>query len=194
MNLKELISKKFKTNEQKTMWWIKFAAVRRRRVWRLSEQQNHRCCYCSRQTWVFDGKKSSDRRYYPDRLRGMSKAHMATLDHIIPTSKDGSERLDNAVMACHRCNHLRGDMSALGFWDAMQDETKLRALLARRRKKSRTRSIAKKVKRESKRNWFAVCLAWMIYVSPEAKRIADEISRELKRIPEDCQDLFKEAA
>lgn len=124
----------------------------------------------------------------------MTRFHMATLDHIIPSGRGGSEHIDNGVMACYRCNHLRGDMSALGFWYAMQDETKLRALIARRRKSVRTRNIAKKDKRQLRQNWFTVCLAYVMYLSSDAKRFADEIQAELTRIPDDCLDLFKEAA
>lgn len=34
----------------------------------------------------------------------------ATLDHLVPHSAMGSAQEDNLVLACRRCNELRGDM------------------------------------------------------------------------------------
>lgn len=33
---------------------------------------------------------------------------LATIEHVIPLARGGSNRLSNTVMACARCNHTRG--------------------------------------------------------------------------------------
>lgn len=34
----------------------------------------------------------------------------ATIDHLIPLSRGGDNRLENLVMACRACNELKGDL------------------------------------------------------------------------------------
>jgi 5-methylcytosine-specific restriction endonuclease McrA len=58
---------------------------------RLSEAQNHRCCYCH--------VRFSDDRASP---------YYATLEHVIPISRGGSNNLKNLVVACEACNNIRG--------------------------------------------------------------------------------------
>lgn len=65
----------------------------------VSEQQNHRCCYCGIKTTEIQNKKQS-----------------ATVDHIIPRSKGGLDEIDNYVMACLACNTHRGAMPAEEFF------------------------------------------------------------------------------
>jgi 5-methylcytosine-specific restriction endonuclease McrA len=40
----------------------------------------------------------------------------ATLDHVIPVSRGGSHAPGNLVIACHRCNQLKGDALPLEFF------------------------------------------------------------------------------
>jgi predicted restriction endonuclease len=56
-----------------------------KRKWRQSikEKWNHECAYCG-----------SD--------------EVLTLDHIVPRSKGGSDRVTNVLCACKRCNHSKG--------------------------------------------------------------------------------------
>lgn len=60
-----------------------------KRKWRQSikEHWNYQCAYCG------------------------SEENL-TLDHIIPTSKGGSDRITNLVCACKSCNHDKGNT----FW------------------------------------------------------------------------------
>jgi len=37
------------------------------------------------------------------------------VEHIIPKSRGGSDRVSNLTIACHRCNHEKGDMTAAEF-------------------------------------------------------------------------------
>jgi hypothetical protein len=73
--------------------------------WRekLSEAQNHRCCYCGCQTWLFD------------RPKNMSKYQFATIEHVVALIHGGNNHKNNLVMACLGCNNLRQD-----FYDAYE--------------------------------------------------------------------------
>jgi hypothetical protein len=71
-----------------------------RREWRqvLSEQQNHRCCWC--------GTRMCEAQGTPD---------SATIEHITPLSKGGEDRPHNFAVACAYCNHRRGSMTVDTF-------------------------------------------------------------------------------
>ncbi len=62
---------------------------------RLSEAQNHRCCWC--------GKRMDETGPYNDR---------PTFEHVIPLSRGGEDTPLNLAIACLRCNHDRGDGDA----------------------------------------------------------------------------------
>lgn len=67
---------------------------------RLSEAQNHRCCYCG---------KTFGRKYY-DRL---------TLEHYQAKSHGGRTTFDNCVAACCRCNQARNTSHPMKFFMTM---------------------------------------------------------------------------
>ena len=58
----------------------------------LSEQQNHRCCYCGIRT-----------------TEECNKSNSSSIEHIIPSSMGGENHPDNYVISCHRCNQFRGN-------------------------------------------------------------------------------------
>jgi hypothetical protein len=58
---------------------------------RLAEAQNWHCCWCGCDATHLRGKSNS-----------------ATVEHIIPRSKGGSDDMENLAMACERCNTRRG--------------------------------------------------------------------------------------
>ena len=58
----------------------------------LSESQNHRCCWCGQRC---DDHGNGDLR--------------ATIEHVIPRDRGGSNKRHNLVMACRRCNTIRGN-------------------------------------------------------------------------------------
>lgn len=66
---------------------------------RLSEAQNHRCCYCSVEM-TFDTHCDTS----------------VTRDHVIPRVFNGQTIWENLVAACNKCNHLRGNMEAYHFF------------------------------------------------------------------------------
>ena len=59
---------------------------------RLSEAQNHRCCWC--------GKRMDETGPRDDR---------PTFEHVTPLSRGGEDTPANLAIACLRCNHDRGD-------------------------------------------------------------------------------------
>jgi 5-methylcytosine-specific restriction endonuclease McrA len=59
---------------------------------RLSEAQNHRCCWC--------GKRLVESGPRDDR---------PTFEHAIPLSRGGEDTPANIVIACYGCNQRRGN-------------------------------------------------------------------------------------
>lgn len=58
----------------------------------LSSCQNHRCCWC--------GEKCNEHKNHDLE---------ATIEHVIPKDRGGSGHRRNLVMACRRCNTIRGN-------------------------------------------------------------------------------------
>ena len=84
----------------------------RRRLRRLSEAQNHRCAYCSGETYLHGQKRPAH----------LTKKDKATFEHVITKKKGGTNQLDNLVMACDECNGLRGGtMDAEQFYNALRE-------------------------------------------------------------------------
>lgn len=97
------------------------------RIWlrtRLSELQNHRCCFCSISTIEISGKYNS-----------------STLEHIQCVSHDGKDSYDNSLMSCSDCNSRRGTKSITDFYQETGKEynssnkQKARDKTARKREK-----------------------------------------------------------
>lgn len=63
---------------------------------RLSESQNHRCAYCSKDI-----------------------RHDATIDHLRPASKKGLLTYWNCVAACNRCNQKRKCRDAIKYFNCI---------------------------------------------------------------------------
>lgn len=65
------------------------------RYWRsrLSEAQNHKCCFC--------GCVMTEER---------NKRNSSTIEHVIPKSKGGPDHPDNFAASCDDCNNKRGDL------------------------------------------------------------------------------------
>jgi len=67
---------------------------------KLSERQNHRCCYCG------------------VRMQEIINHDTApSLDHIQPRIYGGRFLQDNLVVACRRCNQTRGCENAIKFFN-----------------------------------------------------------------------------
>lgn len=76
-------------------WGVRFAPREHSQLQRpqlrswLSEQQNHRCCYC--------GVRLTDCRNAP------------TIEHILPQCYGGTDLVSNLVVACLGCNNARNN-------------------------------------------------------------------------------------
>jgi 5-methylcytosine-specific restriction endonuclease McrA len=58
------------------------------------------CEYCSK-NMQFHNSKEKD---------------YVTIDHLVPLSNGGSNRIDNLVVCCNECNHTKADLSILEFF------------------------------------------------------------------------------
>lgn len=80
---------------------------RRARRWRKAEylailtdlfrRRKGRCRYCWCKTTIY-------------RTAGQLPEDAATIDHIIPVAKDGTDEPSNLALACASCNFGKGDM------------------------------------------------------------------------------------
>lgn len=83
---------------------------RRHKLVRLSEAQGHRCAYCCGETYIG-----------ADVPMGMFASQRATLEHLIPQSVQVQTNKDeNLVMACDKCNALRGLDDPLKFYNRLR--------------------------------------------------------------------------
>ena len=57
----------------------------------LLEKFGHRCVYCGRGQMAFE------------------------IEHVVPKSRGGSERVSNLVLSCHECNEAKGNRTAAEF-------------------------------------------------------------------------------
>ena len=65
---------------------------------RLMRKHNGQCHYCRRHV-----------------VKDNDGSNMATRDHVLPQSQGGSYRVENLVLACKRCNNVRGSMAYSAF-------------------------------------------------------------------------------
>jgi hypothetical protein len=49
--------------------------------------------------------------------RPQSRRRFLTIDHVVPKSKGGSNKLKNCVLACHRCNNEKDDLLLVEWVD-----------------------------------------------------------------------------
>ena len=84
---------------------------------KLAERDGMTCHYCgtvvvTRFIWrddqmIRNGKGNGMEPLTPEQKRWLNE-HTATVDHVIPRSHDGTDDLDNLVIACWPCNTGRG--------------------------------------------------------------------------------------
>lgn len=75
--------------------------IRRSQLTVLLERHGSKCQHCGRTVRTLRGSRRKKRRL-PDDL--------ATVDHITPQSRGGSDELDNLTLSCRACNMERGDL------------------------------------------------------------------------------------
>jgi 5-methylcytosine-specific restriction endonuclease McrA len=74
----------------------------------VSEAQNHKCCWCGRDT-----------------ITKPNKSNSATLEHIIPRANGGTDDLDNLAMSCNKCNGKRGILPPEEFMAIISHNTQM---------------------------------------------------------------------
>ena len=67
---------------------------------KLSEQQNHKCCWC--------GIRMREDRGFDN---------TCTIEHIVPKSLGGKDDIDNFAAACRKCNDSRSNSYLVKFKD-----------------------------------------------------------------------------
>lgn len=84
-------------------YWAKFGKA-------LAERDGMTCRYCGCPVIEPKAAKSIWDRFsnYSVRCKLMSVAKYATVDHVIPRSKGGTDGLENLVIACPHCNRKKG--------------------------------------------------------------------------------------
>jgi HNH endonuclease len=103
---KDKVDEKWKKISDKKRFYRLFSAVRHTKLLKLSESQNHRCCYCSKLTWI------------PSLNETGKKLDQATIEHLIPVEFKGTDSLYNLAMACRGCNQTRiNDFSAEEWYE-----------------------------------------------------------------------------
>lgn len=166
MSVSATIKNKFKemTDEQKSVFYLKLMAVRRKKLVKLSEAQNHRCCYCGCKTWLYE----------MERTAGLSKGQMATIEHVVAQTHGGTDNFFNTVMCCSRCNTLRGcHEDAFEFFSIVSSEDGVRKFkqfrikmgLEEQRQKAQ-RDIIRHQKRKAKQETFAMWLGILFFYFP----------------------------
>lgn len=111
----------------------RLSLARRRKVAQLSEAQGHRCAYCCGETFLGS-----------DIPKGMSRRQRATLEHLVPQSEPvQTNRDENLVMACSRCNNLRSNYDAMKYYTSLRT-VKKRVL--RQKKITAAKSAKNKIK------------------------------------------------
>lgn len=91
-------------------WYFEYNKRKLMLLNRLSESQNHRCAYCSVETWLTENDQNSKEDW-----------QQASLDHVKPKTFGGNDKLSNLVVACRECNSTRGDQNAYQFFKKVTD-------------------------------------------------------------------------
>ena len=92
----------------------------------IADRDGWSCYYCGVSLVPVD-TPTNDPRYYdgsrhhkngvPYPRAGYASA---SIDHVIPVSKGGTNDLDNLVLACHRCNARKRATDAADFMEALE--------------------------------------------------------------------------
>ncbi|AXQ68507.1 HNH endonuclease [Caulobacter phage CcrBL10] len=82
--------------------------LKAKRLRRLCEAQNWRCCYCHGAMRL------------PDECDSPNEPDMATLEHVHRSTDGGGSTWDNLIAACQTCNSHRGSVTPLKWWKLRQ--------------------------------------------------------------------------
>lgn len=82
--------------------------ARRQQLFRLWREQEGRCFYCERVTWLIGVEQHTGKKH----LATLDPRAQATREHLIMQKHGGTNAPDNIVMACFECNSTRPDVPA----------------------------------------------------------------------------------
>lgn len=105
--------------------WI--AKQRKRRA--LVERGGYECFYCKGPIAARTGRANS-----------------ATRDHVVPRSRGGGNGRDNIVVACWRCNQVKGNMTGDEFRELYPDPEALPVLPHPKKDKPERRGVTPPVR------------------------------------------------
>jgi hypothetical protein len=81
----------------------------RKKINGLLKKSNGKCHYCNRRILnhrIYPEFKLLERGWFSYKHKNsVIKALYATVDHVIPRSKGGTNKLENLVASCYRCNN-----------------------------------------------------------------------------------------
>lgn len=80
----------------------------------LSEQQNHRCCYCGIRFVDPPDSANLKKRHWKRHLDGHPR--MASIEHVVRLIDGGQRIWENEVAACADCNQRRQHVDAYSFY------------------------------------------------------------------------------
>lgn len=142
----------WRRSEAKKKKACKLTFDNRKKLIKLSESQNHRCCYCGDPTW------------HPEIICGKthrSEASRATIEHLLPRCEGGTFKWENIAMACSECNTARGHTPLEEFLAAIHTPAKPKEA----RQKEISLAQERKLKKErGDRNRFRLFIiaAWIL--------------------------------
>jgi hypothetical protein len=77
---------------------------------KLYVRQGGLCFHCGARMWLLSRKR---KHKFNSRLKNMP--YVATVEHLLPVSKGGTDAWSNIVAACFKCNHQRLNMDIWEF-------------------------------------------------------------------------------
>jgi len=95
-----------------------------RKLHALWKKVDGRCVYCGNRMWV------------PTIHQPGRSGKMASVEHIVPKSKGGTNTADNLTCSCSACNTARGNLPHEDFM-IVRNEPEWQSLLKRTRKKNK---------------------------------------------------------
>lgn len=107
---------------------------KQRKIVRLHAQQGGKCYFCNCDTHLLE---STQNKMTPI---------TATIEHLIPKSKGGTNAPSNLKMSCHQCNSLRGNMHAVEWLQIAKDPQKVADFIKQRELTSLIRKFKQKKK------------------------------------------------
>lgn len=98
---------------------------------RLSEAQNHRCCFCGYR-FEYSRHELNFKDVWPMIYRGVhldisvGKKRYPTFEHIVPRIFGGTNDEENLAISCNDCNNKRGRSTSLTLDEISSDKEKLK--------------------------------------------------------------------